>query len=519
MKKIVSLLLVCMMLVPMMVAAESKPATWVSDEPITVEAWVLDVNNEGKYTDSKLWDWLFEKTNVRFNVTTFSMSQQEALQLRFATLDDLPDIGLRMDLPANLLADAAEAEAVVELTDELLEKYAPTWAAFFEKYPLADVRTSNGYRIGLPNCDYVEYVGNMRDLLLVNKVWLDELNLEVPTTVTEFTAMLQAFKDNAGKGSIPAEAIPFYYQWNHRITGMFDVLGFWGITNTKVDWLAVKDGKVVFQAVNPDIKAPIKYLAELYKLGLTPAESFTDDRNASIARTSSETPYLGFFTAFSNPNPDVYVPIAPMDTETGVKPVIRKQEFTTTGTNDFLIFAGNPYVEECLKVAEFLVSDMEAVANFQMGMQGYAWDYDENGKIMPLDTDASTLSDEEKKLVSGFGNFICGIRADAFYANYNDTDYENPKTRAWAYRNVYADYIPQGETNYISRTTGDADLDQRRKDLAVEIQNTATSTLARWITGQGDIDAEWDAYVEQINKLGLEEYLSLCQKGYDTIGF
>ena len=517
MKKLLCLALVCLLLAPPAGRTETAQALPIAKEPITVQAWVLDVNNQGKFTDSKLWDWLFEKTNVRFEVTTFSMSQQEALQLRFATLDGLPDVALRLDMPANLLSDAAEAGAIVELSDELLEQYAPYWAAFLKKYPLADSARYAGRRVGLPNCDYVEYVGNLRDLLLLNKVWLDELNLEIPTTVEEFTAVLQAFKENAGKGSIPAEAIPFYYQWDHRISGMFDVLGFWGITVTQTNWLAVQDGKVVFQGVNPAIKEPIRYLSDLYAAGLTPAESFTDDRNASIARTSSATPYLGFFTIYNNPNPEVYVPVAPMDSETGVAPVIRKQEFTTTGTNDFVIFSGNPYVEECLRVIDWIASTPEATANFQMGMQGYYWDYDQDGKIIPLNTDG--LTDEEKKLYSGFGNFIAGIRADDFYAAYNDVAYDDPTSRAWAYRNVYAGYVPQGETNYISMSTGDDELDQRRSDLSVEIKNLCTSTLARWITGQGDMEAEWDSYVARMNSLGLEEYLELCQMGYDTLNF
>ena len=327
---------------------------------------------------------------------------------------------------------------------------------------------------------------------------------------------MQAFKDNAGKGSIPQEVIPFYYQWDHRISGMFDVLGFWGITVTQTNWLAIEDGKVVFQGVNPAIKEPIKYLAELYAKGLTPPESFTDDRNMSIARTSSETPYLGFFSIFSNPNPDVYVPIAPIDTETGVKPRIRKQEFSTTGINDFIIFADNPYIEECLRVIDWIASTPEATANFQRGMQGYYWDYDENGMITPMDP--NKLSDEDQKLYAGLGNFIAGIRADDFYSYYNDLDYQDPTTRAWAYENIYKAYVPEGETNYRNVSTGDDDLDQRRSDLAVAIDNLRSTTLARWITGQGDIDAEWDAYVEQMNSLGLEEYLSLCQMSYDTIG-
>ncbi len=523
MKRTLALVLALLMLAASMMTAGCAETTLpISEKPITLSCWVLDVNNSGKFADSKLWDWLAEKTNIHFDVTVFSMSQQEALQLRFATLEDLPDVALRLDMDAGLLADACEGGFLVELTDELLQEHAPYWYHFLQENPQASTMT-RGYRVGLPNVNYVEYVGNLRDQLLLNKVWLDELDLEVPTTVKEFTAVLQAFKDNAGKGSIPEEAIPFYYQWNHRITGMFDVLGFWGVTVTNVNWLAVKDGKVVFQAVNPQIKEPIKYLAELYAKGLTPAESFTDDRNMSIARTSSETPYIGFFTSFNNSKPDTYIPVAPMDTETGVKPVIRKQEFTYEGRDDFLIFSHNPYIPETLRLIDWMASDPEATANFQLGMQGYYWDYDENGKITPFSTEKgeeikAKVGEEEYKLNSGFGNFIAGIRAEDFYAHYNDIGYEDPTSRAWAYENIYKDYVPQGETNYRSASTGDEDLDQRRKDLAVDIDNLRSTTLARWITGQGDIDAEWDAYVQKMNDLGLEEYLRLCQQGYDTLG-
>lgn len=523
MKRILVLVLTLALLATSLTAtASAETKLPLSEEPITLSCWVLDVNNTGKFDKSKLLDWLFEKTNIRLDMQVFSMSQQEALNLRLATLENLPDMALRLDMNSELLADACEGGYIVELTDELLEEYAPYWAKFLKENPYAET-LHRGYRVGLPDVDYVEYTGNLRDMLLMNRVWLEELNLEVPTTVKELTAVLQAFKDNAGKGSIPEEAIPFYYQWDHRITGMFDVLGFWGITITQTNWLAVDNGKVVFQGVNPAIKEPIKYLAELYRLGLTPAESFTDDRNMSIARVTSKTPYLGFFSAFSSPLPEAYIPVAPMDTETGVKPVIRKQEFTFIGRDDFVIFSGNKHLPETLALADFLASDPEAVANFQLGMQGYFWGYDENGKITPfteenVDAVKEKLGDETLDLYSAFGNFICGIRADDFYDHYNDVTYNDPGSRAWAYEHVYKDYVPQGETNYRKCSTGDVDLDQRRSDLQVDIDSLRSTTLARWITGQGDIDAEWDAYVKRMDELGLQEYLKLCQQAYDTLG-
>jgi len=525
MKRILALVLSLMLLsVPMLSLAEeeAKSTLWF-DEPLTVKAWLYDVNNANYSDTDPIWQYIAEKTNVHFDIEFFTPTQLESYQLRLATLEDLPDMTFRHDMDRGLLADACEGGKLVELTDDLLAEYAPTWAKFLAENPISDKKTRE-MRIGLPNVDYVEYVGNMRDLLQINKVWLDELKLEVPTTTEEFTAVLQAFKDNAGKGSIPAEAIPFYYQWNHRISGMFDVLGFWGITVTNTHWLAVKDGKVVFQGANPEIKAPIKYLAELYKLGLTPPESFTDDRSMSQARTGSEVPYIGFVTGFNNFNKDYYVPMAPVVADENIQPVIRKQEFTYTGTDDFVIF-NDDLKEELLMLAEWMVTDYEFVANSQLGMQGYTWDYDENGKITPftaeqMEAKKLEVGEEEwLKNSSALGNHIACIRADAFYAHYNDVSYNDPTSRAWAYANVYSpDYIPVGETNYRDASTGDADLDQRRKDLKVEIDNLRSTTLTRWITGQGDIDAEWDAYVAQLNELGLEEYLELCQMGYDTLG-
>lgn len=523
MKRILALVLSLMLLagIPALSVAEEKSSLWF-DEPLHVKAWMIDVNNDNFKNDDPIWQYIAEKTNVHFDIEFFTTTQAEAYTLRLATLEDLPDMAFRTDLDRGLMADAVEGGFMVELTDDLLKEYAPTWYAFLQANPISD-KLHRGYRVGLPNVDYVEYVGNMRDLLQINKVWLDELNLEVPTTIDEFTAVLQAFKDNAGKGSIPAEAIPFYYQWNHRISGMFDVLGFWGITVTNTHWLAVKDGEVVFQGANPAIKEPIKYLAKLYELGLTPPESFTDDRSMSQARTGSAEPYIGFVTGFNNFKPDYYIPMAPVVADENIQPVIRKQEFTYTGTEDFVIF-NDELKEELLQLADWMITDHEFVANSQLGMKGFYWDYDENGMITPFTTEQKEakkleVGEEEMGRQAALGNMICSVRADAFYANYNDIAYEDPSHRAWAYRNVYApDYIPVGETNYRDASTGDADLDQRRKDLKVEIDNLRSTTLTRWITGQGDIDAEWDAYVAQLNALGLEEYLELCQMGYDTLG-
>ena len=39
---------------------------------------------------------------------------------------------------------------------------------------------------------------------------------------------------------------------------------------------------------------------------------------------------------------------------------------------------------------------------------------------------------------------------------------------------------------------------------------------AEWIT-QGGVDEEWDAYVEELNKMGVDEYVRIYQEAYDAV--
>ncbi|OZG63789.1 ABC transporter substrate-binding protein [Bifidobacterium hapali] len=48
-----------------------------------------------------------------------------------------------------------------------------------------------------------------------------------------------------------------------------------------------------------------------------------------------------------------------------------------------------------------------------------------------------------------------------------------------------------------------------------QIMNTAIQATGKWMT-KGGIDEEWDAYVKQLENLGLNDNVKLWQKWYDT---
>jgi putative aldouronate transport system substrate-binding protein len=39
---------------------------------------------------------------------------------------------------------------------------------------------------------------------------------------------------------------------------------------------------------------------------------------------------------------------------------------------------------------------------------------------------------------------------------------------------------------------------------------------SRWITGEGNIQAEWDEYVKTLDKMGVSKYLKMHQELYDS---
>ena len=55
--------------------------------------------------------------------------------------------------------------------------------------------------------------------------------------------------------------------------------------------------------------------------------------------------------------------------------------------------------------------------------------------------------------------------------------------------------------------------------IKTNVMDTQKELMVQFITGEKDIDAEWDNYLEDLNNVGLERYLELLQKAYDESSF
>ena len=498
-------------------AASKKWQTLLDPKkPIKLKAAVMYTSLRPNMDTSDIWKYVKEKTGIEFEITV--LKNQDQVNLMFASRD-FPDVAFNIGAPVNLLIEAAKAGDLVCL-DNLLPVYAPTWYNFFraKENKLADrVSLINGKRYTLPFIDFAPYDRDLRDQWFINNTWIKELGLKIPKTTKEFREVLRAFKNNAGKGSIPRNVLPFYFVFDNWVGGQFDIYGTFGVVVTTGEYLSVEKGKVKYQAINPAIKEPLKYLRDLYAEGLIPPEVFTDDFSTYLSKTNAAPPMVGSYFSYENRNLSAFVAIPPLMSPTGKKPFMRRQTYIPNPFHAFMIFSKNPYPEATLAFAEWVVSDLENMMTVSRGIKGIVWDFTKDGKVIDIFWEESPDKMAKYSKQLGLWNSFIALRDRRFHSKlYYNKFKEIEGARAWNFEHVYKNHLAPREFSYVGGTLSKEETELMNQ-IGTDLTNLRKITFAKWISGKGDIDKEWDEFVASNKKLGLDKWLELKQKAYDLV--
>lgn len=165
----------------------------------------------------------------------------------------------------NLLANLIANKAVQDLTDPVNE-YGPNLLKYIPANVWAMV-TSEGRYWALPE----EAEGILDNGIIIRTDWLDELGMEMPSTVDEFYAMLKAFKEKDPAGVGRDTVIPLSF------AGMGSDLGFNGFAQAfgigrNLSEFVEDDGKLLAGLTLPGGKEYVRFLNRLYTEGLLDAD-------------------------------------------------------------------------------------------------------------------------------------------------------------------------------------------------------------------------------------------------------
>ena len=429
----------------------------------------------------------------------------------------IADVSIRAFTPT----DTAQYSHLFEDLSQNMDKLSNV-EAFFKEKPEAQKLTTDpdGHMYVIASSRGKAYSGSGQHLM-INKSWLDKLGLEVPTTWDEFETVLKAFKTQDPNGNGQADEIPFNirkldtggFGWYSPMllmnsTGI--VTGF--NKGPTQQGYYVKDGKVASYLISDEFKSVIKYYNKLISEGLIPADWSTKDADPYYAEQVSGNTgaifgwSLADFGDYADQYESIPVPSAP-----GVSAEDTVWDLSTNEyeNNKLAISASAPNKEAAYKVANLLYSEKYSVQQFGGSFGDTVTDdgdhtYTFDAKKIDQLTNDNQFPGLADRLAGWIPDEVT-IKGDDYADDIKKVN--DPLEEQRSHADPVKDYIP----DYV---TPSADDNTTLSNLNTPIMNYVIPQIATWMS-DGGVDDGWDAYVQQVKSLGVDQGVEIWQKWYD----
>ncbi len=454
------------------------------EEETTTE--VAKINYDKKY-DINIFQWgprdieegdeiikhLCEKFNIEIKVDRILAKEYvKNLEIKVAA-GDLPDFFRNNKGSQHVYRNMYEDDYLASFT-EYSEKYdlqgireylkKPVMKRFAEKDGFFRVPTDRGF------------AGSG---LVVRKDWMDQLNLDMPKTMEEYKNLLKAFKDNnmGGEDTVPVTGFRSPTELVSCYTGCQEWKKF--------------NGKWTSEYVLPEYKEALRFIQGLYSEGLIDQEIFTLNESqangkfiggkAGVMFTMAKNRYVKLKKQLAEKNPDAEMSmIVPMpEGPAGIG--YREQ----TGLGSSVIVPKIDQSEDKLTRIMALVDYMHTEEGLDIlinGIEGIHYNM-EDGKMVKTDA-------YERDIISGIGHLTAML-----------TDYSgNYKSLEGPVKENYEAAVKYAVINPAEGFTSEV---YEEYDALVEPVIGEWSTS--FITGEKDLDEDWDEYLKQLEKAGLDK--------------
>lgn len=489
------------------------------------------------YDNNVVLNQLQADAGISIDWTTMSESLGEQVNIRIAG-EELPDAFMGVGFSNYDISRYGDDGTFIDLTPYITEEYMPNLTKILEENP--DIRSAitmdDGYIYGLPAGERMGTAGigaeddysifSIPQYSMINKAWLDDLGLEVPTTLDELHTVLKAFKDNdmSAKyyGNAPGSTIPMSTGFDEWCWGQNIFYAGFGFTNWPADvcndLVLHGDGTVEFICVTDEYRQAVTYFHNWYAEGLMDIEMFSQDTTQLISKCSQG--YVGVSTwwyieELMGDYADDYVFLPVLDGPDGTHNVTVR---TGGGINSGQL----NITKKCKSPANLLKFfdmwyDPEIVMQLQYGPIGtYFMEQDENGVWL-------SISDEEsrERYGKGAGELkgeyeVAGpklILSDYYLTTFKMED--RAIERLTDLNDFWMPYVSDTaffpvDCVYTGRELDDIDWYKPSFESAVAEQE------GLWIKNGGPTDEEWEAYIKFLkDKCGMDKLLKVYQDAYD----
>jgi len=464
--------------------------------------------------DKLIWKRYEKDTNVHIDWTNYTWDQfGDKRNLELAS-GDFPDAIFQAGLSDNDILRYAKQGVIIPVED-LINKDMPNLKKVLDSHPEYKklITASDGHIYSFP---WIEELGTgkeaiqaLDDIPWINKKWLDQLGLKMPTTTDELEKVLLAFKEKAPAG---ADTVPMSFMINHGGEDPAMLLGAFGMGDNDDHYMVKEDQKVVYTANQPGYEKGIEWLHKLQTEGLIDKEAFTQDWNTYVAKGKNER-YGLYFTwdrANITGNNEDYVPLPPLKGPDGQINVPRTNGYGFD-RGRMVITSANQNLELTAKWIDKAYEPIQSVQNnwgtYGDKKQQNIFELTSNGSLkhLPLGT-TSPWDLRQKTNVDG---------PLAVLNEYYGTVTTKPDDAAWRLDILHKIYVPAMKSTYnYPPVFLDKDSQDQITQLETVVKPYVERKKAEWIL-KGGIESQWDDYVKTLDKDGLAKILTIKQQAYD----
>ncbi|WP_309122173.1 ABC transporter substrate-binding protein [Paenibacillus sp.] len=464
-----------------------------------------------EYGEMEIFKRLEASTNVHIEWNNIpDTDYQEKKNLLLAS-GDLPDAFYGAGFSDYELITHGKDGTIIPL-EHLIAEYAPNLSKLMEERPdlKAAITAPDGHIYGLPTWEENE-LGTNPFFHVINTAWLDKLGLKFPETLDEYTEALVAFKTQDPNGNGKADEIPLSFMhmgWCMDIGGLFGAFGL----PDNLDHRIVRDGKVIFTAIQPEYKEAVKYFHEKwYKQGLIDPESFTQDAPQYLAKGKTPDASLGSFVwweieeVVGTDRAEDYALVPPLVGPNGHR-TIGRGNGGGPGRGTFVITKANEHPEATMRWIDEQYEPYMA-AQIHWGPIGIVYEKDANGKLVNLPLPEGVAMGEFRQQVAPNG---AGVITSDHFKTIVDME-PRAKQRKLDLEKYYEPYMEDENYPSIFFLPEELEIINRIEPDLMKFVNTQR---AKFIV-DGNIDQDWDGFVKQVKDMGLDELMEIYQKGLD----
>ncbi|GAA3401703.1 extracellular solute-binding protein [Paenibacillus hodogayensis] len=483
-------------------------------EPISLKIFAgKAATTAANWNDLTLWKEYAKQSNIQVNFELVPFDGLAEKRNLVLTSNDLPDAFHTAQFPSTDLLKYGEQGVFIKLND-LIDKYAPNLKKLMEKNPEIKraITMTDGNIYSFPTAVDPEFTtARTNNKMWLNKEWLAKLNLPEPKTTDELYNYLKLVKTTDLNGNGKLDEIPF--GTGGGITPLVQYLrGSWGLGNRGAAHNLVdvdpKTNNIRFIPTDPKYKELLQYINKLYTEGLIDKDIFTIKSNEFLARGSQ-----GLYGAMIATNPQTLINKNEYIGGVAYTGPYGDHLFSLTRPavsypGSFVITNKNKNPEATVRWIDHFYGE-EGVKLFLMGFKDVTYKELPDGSFDFVDE----IKNNPKGLTveQALIQYLSwpGGRYPALVIQKYFKGAESLPTATAATEKVKADILK--EVWPIFNYT--LDENTRIQILDKDINTYVTEWEAKFIFG--DIPfTDWDKFVDNFKKLGLDEYLKLYNSAY-----